>query len=318
MNYLDENSVDRLLDYPGLVDALQTAHAGHGMPDTGALVMDSPGSGDDKFVSLLAWAPGDMIAAKLVGVFPGNTQLCPPQPSVQGIVALFDGKTGAPLLICDGGSLTRRKTAADSALGAKLLSRVDAQVLLVVGAGALAPHIVEAYVAVRPSLKRIIIWNRTHSRAVTLASTLKHVGVSIEAEPDLNQALAVADIVSCVTMSSVPLVRGALLRPGTHVDLIGAYAPDMREADDEVVKRAQIFVDTRTGCERSGEIAQPIAAGLITSSSVLADLFDLCSGRHPGRRHPDEITMFKNVGGAHLDMYTARYLMERAKETLEY
>jgi len=317
MNYLDENSVDHLLDYPGLVDALETAHGVHGMPDTGALVMDSPGSGDDKFVSLLAWAAGDMIAAKLVGVFPDNMQLCPPQPSVQGIVALFDGKTGAPLLICDGGSLTRRKTAADSALGARLLSRADSQVLLVVGAGALAPHIVEAYVAVRPSLKRIIIWNRTHSRAVRLASTLEHVGVSVQAEPDLKLALAAADIVSCVTMSSAPLVRGALLRPGTHVDLIGAYAPDMREADDEVVKRAHIFVDTRTGCERSGEIAQPIAAGLITSSSILADLFDLCSGRHPGRTHPDEITMFKNVGGAHLDMYTARHLMKRAKDALE-
>jgi ornithine cyclodeaminase/alanine dehydrogenase-like protein (mu-crystallin family) len=317
MNYLDENSVDRLLDYPGLVDALQTAHAGQGMPETGALVMDSPASADDKFVSLMAWAADDMIAAKLVGVFPDNMQLCPPQPTVQGIVALFDGKTGAPLLICDGGSLTRRKTAADSALGARLLSRADSQVLLVVGAGALAPHIVEAYVAVRPSLKRIIIWNRTHSRAVRLASTLEHVGVSVQAEPDLKLALAAADIVSCVTMSSAPLVRGALLRPGTHVDLIGAYAPDMREADDEVVKRAHIFVDTRTGCERSGEIAQPIAAGLITSSSILADLFDLCSGRHPGRTHPDEITMFKNVGGAHLDMYTARHLMKRAKDALE-
>ena len=121
MNYLDENSVDRLLDYPGLVDALQTAHAGQGMPETGALVMESPASADDKFVSLMAWAADDMIAAKLVGVFPDNMQLCPPQPTVQGIVALFDGKTGAPLLICDGGSLTRRKTAADSALGAKLL-----------------------------------------------------------------------------------------------------------------------------------------------------------------------------------------------------
>jgi ornithine cyclodeaminase/alanine dehydrogenase-like protein (mu-crystallin family) len=317
MNYLDENSVDRLLDYPGLVDALQTAHAGQGMPETGALVMDSPASADDKFVSLMAWAADDMIAAKLVGVFPDNMQLCPPQPTVQGIVALFDGKTGAPLLICDGGSLTRRKTAADSALGARLLSRADSQVLLVVGAGALAPHIVEAYVAVRPSLKRIIIWNRTHSRAVRLASTLEHVGVSVQADPDLKLALAAADIVSCVTMSSAPLVRGALLRPGTHVDLIGAYAPDMREADDEVVKRAHIFVDTRTGCERSGEIAQPIAAGLITSSSILADLFDLCSGRHPGRTHPDEITMFKNVGGAHLDMYTARHLMKRAKDALE-
>lgn len=311
MHSFDAAAIHRLLDYPGLVEALRAAHRADIMPKSEVLVSGEPDGGPNMFVSLLAWAAGDIIASKLVGVFPGNLSLPEPQPSVQGLVALFSGKTGNPLCVCDGAALTFRKTAADSALGSSLLSREDAETLLVIGAGGLAPHVIAAHTAVRPSLKTVLIWNRTAARAQDLAALLSMKGLRVTAVTDLDVALAEADIVSAVTMSTAPVVRGAYLKPGAHVDLIGAYRPDMREADDDVIRRGTLFVDTRNGCEGSGEIAAPLASGLITRDSIRADLFDLCTGRHPGRRSADEITVFKNVGGAHLDLFTTRHLLAR-------
>lgn len=315
MRLLDAESVHYLLDYPGLVAALRQAHATSAMPRTDAMIMAQPGQPEanaNKFLSLMAWAPDELIAVKLVGVFPDNLKKPEPEPSVQGIVALFSGRTGGPLFACDGAALTFRKTAADSALGVDLLARPDAATLLIVGAGGLARHVAMAHTAVRPSIRRILLWNRTPARAQELAEELSLPGVAIEVAPDLDEAVPQADIVSCVTMATAPLVKGALLKPGAHVDLIGAYLPEMREADDDVVRRARIFVDTRKNCDGSGDIRTPIERGLITLESIEADLFDLCTGRHHGRESSQEITMYKNVGGAHLDLFTARHLMERS------
>jgi ornithine cyclodeaminase/alanine dehydrogenase-like protein (mu-crystallin family) len=312
VNILNAHDVNRLLDYSGLIEALRAAHRVGSMPRSEAMVMGESPDEANKFVSLVAWAPKDVIAVKLVGVFPGNLSLAVPEPSVQGLVLLFSGATGRPLFACDGATLTFRKTAADSALGADCLARRDAEVLLVVGAGGLAPHVVMAHRSVRPGLRRVLIWNRTPARAETLAATLTEPGLEVRAVADLDQAVAQADIISCVTMATQPLVRGARLRPGTHVDLIGAYLPEMREADDDVMRRGRLFVDTRNGCTRSGEIAEPIARGIITTDSIEADLFDLCAGRHPGRTDPDAITVYKNVGGAHLDLFSTRHLMMRS------
>ncbi len=315
MRHFDAEQVNRILDYPRLVEALRVAHRDDDMPQLHVNMLSDAGHDDNKFISLVSWASGDVIAVKLVGVFPGNTGLTPPQPSVQGLVALFDGRTGGPLATCDGAALTFRKTAADSALGVDLLARRDAEVLLVVGAGGLAPHVIEAHTAVRPSIRRVLVWNRNTARAEALVARLGHPSAGIAVAADLDQALREADIVSCVTMATEPLVRGALLKPGAHVDLIGAYMPDMREADDDVVRRAgRIFVDTRFNCESSGEIAAPLAAGLISRDGIVADLFDLCCGRHPGRAGADEITMYKNVGGGHLDLFVARHLLERLQQ----
>jgi ornithine cyclodeaminase len=316
MQVVDANTAHRLLDYPGLVEALREAHRADAMPQTRSNTLSEGGDAENKFVSLVAWAAGDAIAAKLVGVFPGNPALPNPQPSVQGLVALFSGKTGAPQLVADGAALTFRKTAADSALGADLLARKDAEVLLVVGSGGLAPHVIEAHRAVRPSIRRVLIWNRNHDKAAALAARLKHGAADVLALKDIADALPQADIVSCVTMATQPPVRGILLKPGAHVDLIGAYLPDMREADDDVVRRAgRIFVDTRVGCERSGEIGEPLARGLIGSDGIVADLFDLCTGRHAGRTSDTEITMYKNVGGGHLDLFTALHLLKQLGKT---
>ena len=310
MHHFDAEQVHRLLAYPGLVAALRAAHRDGAMPQMHVSVLSDSANDENKFVSLLSWASGDVVAAKMVGVFPGNGALAPPLPSVQGLVALFDGRTGGPLATCDGAALTFRKTAADSALGVDILARADAEVLLVVGAGGLAPHVLAAHSAVRPSLRKILIWNRSPARAVRLAEAMRAEGRPAFAVPVLDDAVAEADIVSCVTMAGEPLVRGCLLKPGAHVDLVGAYMPQMREADDDVMRRAgRLFVDTRENCEGSGDVAGPLASGALARADIAADLFDLCKGRHPGRRTPEEITVYKNVGGGHLDMFAIKHLL---------
>lgn len=294
----DADTVHEHLPYTQLVAALRDAHLATS-PEFAAVVAADPTGRPNSFLALTAWAPGDMIAAKLVSVFPGNVG----QPSVQGLVVLFDGADGAVRLVADGAAMTFRKTAADSALGAQLLAREDAETLLVVGAGGLAPHVVAAHRSVRPSLRRVLVWNRTPGRVAALPD--------VEAVTDLDAAIGNADIISCVTMATEPLVRGELLRPGTHVDLVGSFTPAMREADDTVLARAAVFVDTRNGLERSGEIQHALASGAITAADIRGDLFELCSGAVAGRTDPEQITVFKNVGGAHLDLFTARHLLRQ-------
>jgi ornithine cyclodeaminase/alanine dehydrogenase-like protein (mu-crystallin family) len=309
MRFIDADTVHRLLDYPKLVEALRQAHLGRA-PAASAKIHEEPNGGGNKFVSLVAWAAGKAIAVKLVGIFPVNLSLDPPQPSVQGVVAFFDGKTGNCLFIADGAAMTFRKTAADSALGASLLARPDAETLLVIGAGGLAPHVIEAHASVRP-IRRVMIWNRTSSRAKALAQSIAIAGIQVAAIDDLDAALPEADVISCVTMSTAPLVKGASLKPGAHVDLIGAYLPTMREADDRTMASGRIFVDTRANMENAGDLCQPVEARVIAWSDVIGDLYDLCTGRAQGRTSATEITVFKNVGGGHLDLFTAAFLARR-------
>jgi ornithine cyclodeaminase len=313
MRHFTDEDIRRLLDYPGLVEALRKAHQTGRMPETYREIVADSGNAANKFVSLISWASGDVIAVKLVGVFPGNLALSPPEPSIQGAVVLFSAKTGAPLLSADGAEMTFRKTAADSALGADYLARQDARVLLVAGAGGLAPHVIEAHRATRPAIDRVLIWNRTAERAERLAAAQRALGVPAEAVRSMADALPIADIVSCVTMATEPVVKGALLKRGAHVDLIGAYLPEMRESDDDTIRRAgQMFLDTRVFCERSGDVLEPLNRGIITREQLVADLFDLATGRHPGRISDDQITVYKNCGGGHLDLFTARHLLSRA------
>ena len=310
MQVIDAQTIARHLDYPGLIEALHRAHLGD-MPETAHMVTDEPSGGDNKFVSLVGWQRDGIIAVKLVGVFPGNLARTPPEPSVQGVVAVFDARTGAPQLVADGAEMTFRKTAADSGLGARLLARPDAQVLLIVGAGGLAPHVIEAHRAARPSISRVLIWNRTTERAEALAARLQDAAASVAVVRDLDAAVSQADVISTVTMSTAPLVKGACLKAGAHLDLIGAYRPDMRETDDAAIRRGAIFVDSRAGIEGAGDLAQPVAQGVIGWDAIRADLFELCAGTHPGRCADHEITVYKNNGGGHLDLFAARHLMTR-------
>lgn len=312
MHVIDAATVHRLLGYTGLVAALREAHR-HAMPDVREVFMTEPGAasgGDGRgFLALPAWQAGKLLGVKLVTIFPGNPHAQPPLAVNQGLYAAFDGHDGAPRLIADGAALTLRKTAADSALGADLLARPDVATMLMIGAGALAPHVIEAFVSVRPSIRRVIVWNRTPRRAEALAASLSFAGVEIGVAEELGKALGEADIISSATPATEPLVRGALLRPGTHVDLIGGWQPGMRESDDDALRRAALFTDSRALCRDCGDFSSPVNAGLIGWSDIRADLFELCDGRRPGRLSPSEITLFKNAGGGHLDLFTAQYLL---------
>ncbi|MBV2185931.1 MAG: ornithine cyclodeaminase [Rhizobium sp.] len=312
MIHLDAERIRELLDYPYLVEALRGAHAGQGMPLLDRRITDA---GGDTFVNLTAWTPGRAIAVKLVGVFPGNVVRSPPEPSVQGIVVLFDGETGRALMTCDGAEMTYRKTAADSALGASFLARRDARSLLVIGAGGLAPHMVRAHRAARPELDRFMIWNRSPAKAMAVGDELSNEGITVEVQASLDDAIGSADIVSSVTMATAPLIKGAVLKPGTHVDLVGSYLPDMREADDDVMSRAALLcMDTRAGHDCTGDIIQPMESGVINFEDIRADLFELATSAHAGRASDSDITVFKNIGGGHLDLFTAMALHQRVAE----
>jgi ornithine cyclodeaminase len=183
-----------------------------------------------------------------------------------------------------------------------------------VGAGALAPHLIGAHRAVRPSLERVLVWNRSAPRRERLLADLAARGIAATAVDDLEAAVRQADVISVATLATEPLVRGAGLQPGSHLDLVGAYQPTMRESDDEAVRRARIHVDFRgTAVEEAGDLTQPLASGAIGAADILGDLFDLCQGRAPGRRSADEITLYKNGGGSHLDLFCAEFLVRRLK-----
>ncbi len=226
----------------------------------------------------------------------------------------MDGATGAPLAVIDGQALTLWRTAAASALAATFLARKNASRLVMVGAGALAPYLVAAHASVRP-IAEVLIWNRNPQRAEKLAaelneraitSPLRGDSIALAATADLEAAVRAADIVSCATLAAEPLVKGAWLKPGAHLDLVGAFTPKMREADDEAVRRARVFVDTRQGAlKEAGDIVQPLEAGVIGESDIVGDLFDLCRGKVEGRTSPDEITLFKSVGTALEDLAAA-------------
>ncbi len=312
MRFVDAEQVHALLDYPSLVPALESYHR-EGIERLDELLLTQPGAGGAPrhFFLRAAWAHERALGAKLFTVFPDNVAATPPLPSVQAVYVLFDGKNGSPLALIDGTALTYYKTAADSALGAKFLARADAEAMLMVGAGAMAPHLIRAHTAVRPSIRRVLIWNRTPARAARLTAEVRLDGVPLAVAPDLEDAVRAAHVISCATMSRTPLVRGEWLRPGAHLDLVGGFAKDMREADDEAVRRASVYVDSRATAAHVGDIALPMASGALKAENIRADLFELCQGKASGRERADEITLFKNAGGGHLDLMTARFLLTR-------
>ena len=222
-----------------------------------------------------------------------------------GSYLLLDGTSGVPLATMDGARLTVWRTAAASALAARSLVRQDAQNMLMVGAGALAPFLIRAHLAVRP-YRQIKLWNHRFGRAAALAAELAAQGLPVSAVEDLEAAVRQADLVSCATLSVDPLIKGDWLQAGTHVDCVGAFRPSMRETDDAVIARATLFCDTRAGAlKEAGDLAQPMASGLITEADIAADLFDLAAKRHRGRRNGEEITLFKSVGTAIEDLAAA-------------
>lgn len=305
--------VHRLLDYPSLVEGLKRFHLQDVDEATDLhLTQPAPTGSENVFIGLPAWQRDQAIGVKLITVFPDNEYTGTGLPSVHGIYALFNGRNGAPEAIIDGTALTLRKTAGDSATGASFLARQDAETMVMVGAGAMAPHLIMAHTAIRPSIRNVVVWNRGAERARSLAADLALDGLTITASEDLEGAVREADVISCATMASEPLIRGAWLKPGAHLDLVGSYQTHMRESDDACVRRSRVYLDSRMFClGRVGDICQPMDDGVLAQSDIAGDLYDLSRGACPGRQSDEEITFFKNAGGGHLDLGTARFLLER-------
>ena len=312
MRYFDGAAVDAALGYPGLVDTLAAAFTKGAIAPVRhhhAVVLE--GRPEATLLLMPAWearAPGSAFAGRYMGVkaitvFPDNAARG--KPAVFGTYVLLSAETGETLAVMDATRLTAWRTAAASALASRYLSRPDAARLLMVGAGALAPFLIRAHASVRP-IAEVAIWNRSRERALALIAALARDGITASLAEDLGRAASQADIVSTATLSSEPLIHGAGLQPGTHLDCVGAFKPTMRETDDEVARRARIFVDTRAGAfAEAGDILQPLQAGVIGKDAVLGDLFDLCRGAVAGRTSADEITLFKSVGASIEDMAAA-------------
>lgn len=300
-------AVHRALDWPSLVDALRAAFAaGATAPVRSSHAVTPEG---DRLLLMPAW-DGAGLGVKIVTVFPRNRERG--LASVGALYLLMDGTTGHPVALIDGEALTLRRTAASSALASTYLSRADARTLLVVGTGALAPYMALAHCSVRP-IERVLVWGRHLDRAEHAAADLVAKGLPASAIARLDEGLAQADVVSCATTSREPIVRGALVRAGTHVDLVGAFTREMRESDDDLVARAQVFVDTYAGAlKEAGDLVQPIEQGAFARENVRAELAELVNGRHPGRRSAADVTMFKSVGTALEDLCAARLVAARA------
>ena len=260
-------------------------------------------------LAMPAWRSGRRVGVKLVTVFPGNADRG--RRSVAAIYVLFDANDGTPIALLDGEELTARRTAGASAYAASKLARSDARHLVMVGAGRMARPLIDAHRHVRP-IERVSIWSRTGDHARATAAACVSEGIAAKPIADLAAAIAEADIVSCATLATTPLVRGEWLRPGVHVDLIGAFRKDMRESDDRVMQRADlIVVDDRTAAlAEGGDVVQAIAGGAIGAEAVAAELRDLARGTHRGRTRDDQITVFKSVGFALEDLAAAEAVVD--------
>lgn len=312
MRIFDGAAVDAALAYPALVNTLEAAFAkGAFAPPRQHHGIALDGRPEATLLLMPAWEahePGSAFAGRCMGVkvvtvFPDNDTRG--KPAVLGTYLLLSAETGETLAVMDATRLTAWRTAAASALASRHLSRPDAERLLMVGAGALAPFLVRAHASVRP-IREVAIWNRSRARAQALLAALAQGGIAATLADDLAAAVGRADIVSTATLASEPLVHGAWLKAGTHLDCVGAFKPTMRETDHEAVRRARIFVDTRTGAfAEAGDILQPLEAGVIGRDAVLGDLYDLCRGAVQGRSSAEEITLFKSVGASIEDLAAA-------------
>ena len=304
MRVVDAGQAEALLDYPSLIDRLQSAFCEgceaplrhrHEIGSAGLMLIKP------------AWRRNGPVVVKIANVLLDNA--ASGIPAVQASVLLFDGATGAPLAAIDGQTLTNRRTAAASALAARYLARAEISVHLVIGTGQLAPELARAHAAVRP-ISETLIWGRNSAKAAAVAETLAGEGMAAAATGDLEDAVGRADIVSCATLATSPLVQGAWLGSGVHLDLVGGYRPDMREADDEAVAACRLFVDSREGAlAEAGDLVRPIEAGVISEEDIVGDLAELCRGEHSGCS--DAKTMFKSVGMALEDLAAAELVWSR-------
>ncbi|KAG6553672.1 hypothetical protein Mapa_004586 [Marchantia paleacea] len=338
---VEKEQIRSILCYSALVDKLQEAfgsartytmperhhHEIHTRPGGSLLLMPawsqpSPDQKDDSDEKgkpqrkATPHQPKAYIGTKLVTVFPKNSNKG--LASVLGVYVLSCGETGRPLALMNGTELTLWRTACVSALAARYLARAEPGLMVMVGAGALAPHLIQAHIAVHPSIDTIIVWNRTQERASELADALRRLPLFFESfrsvltTQDLEHSVRAADMVVCATMADEALVRGQWLQSGVHVSLVGSYKPSMRECDDEAVKLSRVYVDAAAAVLESGELSGPISRGVVSKAHILGDLADLVRSDVVGRQSPDDVTLFKSVGCALEDLAAAKLVYEIA------
>jgi ornithine cyclodeaminase/alanine dehydrogenase-like protein (mu-crystallin family) len=309
MKHFDEAATRAPLAFERLVPALRTAFAGkaqvpprhvHGIET--ALQDGSSDSSTGTVLIMPAWSDAGFLGIKTINIFPGNSARG--LPGLHATYVLYDARTGVPLAMMDGNEITARRTAAASALGASFLARQDARRLLVLGTGRIARMLPAAHASVRP-IDEIAVWNHRPEGAETLAAQWRAEGWNARAVADLEAAVRRADIVSCATLATAPLVRGEWLAPGSHLDLIGSFTPAMREADVRCFAGARTFVDTDEALQKSGDLLDAMAAGTLRAQDVQGTLADLCREQHPGRTDDSERTVFKAVGSALEDLAAA-------------
>ncbi len=304
--HITAQQVRLALPYPDLIAALRAAFQDNlQSPKRHAHVLSEA----DASVLLLmpTWQPGGNLGVKLVTVAPANPAIG--LPTVHSIFILLDAVTGAPLALLDGEELTLRRTAAASALASTYLSRPESARLLVVGTGSMAPYMAAAHCAARP-IKHIAVWGRSQDKAAATVGLIRALGlppeINIAVAADLATAAHGADIITCATTSTVPILQGDWVQPGTHIDLVGGFKPNMREADDSLMARATVFVDTYTGAlAEAGDLIQPLASGHLQRAAIVAELADLVSARHLGRNTNQQVTVFKSVGTGIEDLCAA-------------
>jgi ornithine cyclodeaminase/alanine dehydrogenase-like protein (mu-crystallin family) len=305
------DEVHAALPWADLADALEDAFIDSGteVPLRHAHALGEGGA-EGTLLLMPAWSAA-ALGVKLVTVMPGAA--AHGVGTVQASYLLLDRATGEPRALLDGEALTLRRTAAASALAAQHLARPDATRLLIVGSGRLAPWMVRAHVALNPELVHVAVWGRNADAAEDVVETLRDEGIDAEVAEDLRAAVQAAEVISCATTSREPLVRGAWLAPGTHLDLVGGFRRDMREADDAALVRARIVVDTYAGAlAEAGDLVQPIGTGVIAREQVLAELAELLRGEKRARLMPGDITLFKSVGTALEDLAAAQLVVQRA------
>lgn len=311
MKYLGEEVVKNALNYKVLVDRLRLGF-GEGKVVTPMRshfdFEGAPGERDSTLLLMPSWLPGKSVGVKIVTVSPANAHLN--LPSIHGVYVFFDAQTGECKYIFDARAVTVKRTAATSALASSYLSRKESKVLLMIGTGALSAELIKAHASVRP-IEKVMVWGRDIEKAKAVCEALHTENFTSEPVDNLKDACKKADIISCATLSKTPLLLGDFIHEGQHIDLVGAYRPDMREADDGVIRKARIFVDQYAGAlKECGELLIPLNEKIIERSDVLAELSELCSSKKTGRETKTEITLFKSVGHAMEDLIAAQIIAE--------
>ena len=303
MNILHESALHKMIDYSGLIDVLEDAFKeACEVPQRNHYTTGSDGNG---LLVMPAWGYRGYIGIKIITLTPSNPGR--EMPFVQGVYLLFDQKTGIPLLQIDAKALTNYRTAAASALASRYLSNENTSSMLMIGAGSLAPYLVKAHKAVRP-ISEIYVWSRNQEKAQRLASSMGAVAIS-----RVEDVIGDVDLISSATPSIDPLIRGACLRHGQHIDLVGGYSPEMREADDITIAKSAVFIDTEGALDEAGDIIQPMRSNTITRSDIKGTLHDLVSSKCHGRQDTEAITVFKSTGHAIEDIATAVWLWQGGK-----